>query len=154
MPGYAGKILFIDLSTGAIRIETMSEGIYRDFIGGVGIGVRILFERVKPKVDPLGADNVLGFVTGLLTGTDAPTGSRSMCVAKSPLTGTWGDANCVGNFGPELKAAGYDAVFFSGISAKPAYLLIYDDKVELKDAAHLWGKNAVETEGNPAGGTG
>lgn len=146
MPGYTGRILFINLSTGDIKAEAVPDRIYRDFIGGVGLGVRVLFERIKAMADPLGPDNMLGFVTGLLTGTDVPASPRSMVVAKSPLTGTWGDANCGGNFGPELKAAGYDAIFFSGVSPKPVYLLVDDDKVELKDAAHLWGKDTVETE--------
>lgn len=145
MPGYTGKILVVNLSTGDVRAEVVPDNLYRDFIGGVGLGVRILFERVKAKADALGPDNVLGFVTGPLTGTDAPASARCAVVAKSPLTGTWGDSNCGGNFGPELKAAGYDAIFFSGVSAKPVYLLVDDDKVELRGATHLWGKDTLET---------
>ena len=99
--GYMGKVLFIDLTSGAIKEESLSEDIYRDFIGGAGLGVRILYERMKGKEDPLGPDNMLGFVTGTLTGTGAPSTSRYTVVTKSPLTGTWGDANSGGHFAHE-----------------------------------------------------
>jgi len=113
--GYMGKVLFIDLTSGAIKEKSPSEDIYRDFIGGAGLGVRILYERMKGNEDPLGPDNMLGFVTGPLTGVGAPSTSRYTVVTKSPLTGTWGDANSGGYFAPELKASGYDAVFFSSL---------------------------------------
>ena len=146
MLGYNGKILFVDLSAGAIEEYSPSEEVYRSYIGGAGLGVRILYERMKPGVDPLGPDNILGFMTGPLSGTTAPMSSRHTIVTKSPLTGTWGDANSGGLFSSALKAAGYDAVFFSGISPKPVYLLIHNGKVELRDAGHLWGKDTHETE--------
>ncbi|MGD9241387.1 MAG: aldehyde ferredoxin oxidoreductase N-terminal domain-containing protein, partial [Desulfobacterales bacterium] len=104
--GYAGKIAFVDLTTDEIDIEALDEGLARDFIGGQGIGARILFERQKKGVDPLGPESYLGFTTGPLTGTKVPTGGRYMAVCKSPLTGGWGDANSGGYFGAELKAAG------------------------------------------------
>ena len=144
--GYMGKILFVDLSTGKIEEETPDESLYRDYIGGYGIGARILYDRQKGGVDALGPENILGVITGPLTGTPATTGSRYQAVAKSPLTGGWGDANSGGFFGPYLKSAGYDAVFFTGISEKPVYLLADNGKAELKDAAHLWGKGCYETE--------
>jgi len=140
-----GKVLFIDLTSGSIEEVILEERFYRDFIGGVGLGVRILYERMKPNVDPLGTDNILGFVAGLLTGTPVPCAPRYMVVAKSPLTGTWGDANSGGYFGHELRAAGYNAVFFTGISPKPVYLWLSDGRAELRDAAHLWGKETYET---------
>ena len=144
--GYMGKILFVDLSTGVIKEETPDESLYRDFIGGYGIGARIIYSRQKAGVDPLGPDNILGLVTGPLTGTPAITGARYTAVAKSPITGGWGDANSGGDFGPNLKFAGYDAVFFTGISKKPVYLFINNGKAEIKDAAHLWGKDTYDTE--------
>ncbi len=140
-----GKVLFIDLGSGLSEEVILEEGFYRDFIGGVGLGVRILYERMKPNVDPLGPDNLLGFVAGLLTGTPVPSTPRYMVVAKSPLTGTWGDANSGGYFGHELRAAGYSAFFFTGISPKPVYLWLHDGRAELRDAAHLWGKDTYET---------
>jgi aldehyde:ferredoxin oxidoreductase len=147
MPGcYAGKILFVDLTKGTIKEEKLPEKTYRDFIGGNGLGIRILYERMKPKADPLGPDNILGFVTGPLTATTTPGSGRYTVVAKSPTTGAWAEANSGGFFGPELKWAGYDAVFFTGISPKPVYLFISDGKAELKDASHLWGKDTNETD--------
>ena len=143
--GYNGKILFVDLTSGSIKEESLPEKTYRDFIGGQGLGVRILYEHMKPKADPLGPDNMLGFLVGTLTGTGIH-GARYQVVAKSPLTGGWGDSNCGGSFAGELKAAGYDGVFFSGISPKPVYLFLHDGKAELKDASHLWGKDTTETE--------
>jgi aldehyde:ferredoxin oxidoreductase len=144
--GYAGKIAFVDLTTGEIKAEKLDETLARDFIGGQGLGARILYERQKKGVDPLGPENILGFTTGPLTGTKTPTGGRYMAVCKSPLTGGWGDANSGGYFGAELKAAGWDAVFVSGIAASPKYLMITDDRIQLKDAAQLWGKDTIETE--------
>jgi aldehyde:ferredoxin oxidoreductase len=146
LKGYMGKMLFVDLSKGEIKIETPDESLYRDYIGGYGIGSRVLYDRMKPGVDPLGPENMLGMVTGPCTGTPIPSGARYCVVAKSPLTGGWGDANSGGFFGPYLKFSGYDAVFFTGISKKPVYLLIDEGKAELKDASHLWGKDAYETE--------
>jgi aldehyde:ferredoxin oxidoreductase len=144
--GYNSKIAFVNLSSGEIKEEELDEKTCRQFIGCVGLGVRILYERMKPKEPALGPNNLLGFVTGPLTGTGVPATPRYAVVAKSPLTGTWGDSSSGGFFAPELKAAGFDAVFFSGISRKPVYLLMQDGKAELKDAAHLWGKDTVETE--------
>ena len=144
--GYTGKILFVDLTTGRMREESPPESLYRDFIGGTGLGVRILYEHIKPKADPLGPENVLGFVTGPLTATPTPGSGRLTVVAKSPLTGAWADSNSGGSLGPELKAAGYDAVFFSGVAPKPVYLLLSRGKAELRDASHLWGKDTNETD--------
>lgn len=144
--GYAGKIAFVDLTTGKIETEALGRDLTRQYIGGTGIGVRILFERQRKGIDPLGPENTLGFTTGPLTGTKAPTGARYMAVCKSPLTRGWGDANSGGFFGSELKAAGWDAVFFKGISPYPKYLMISDDRIELKDATQLWGQDTVDTE--------
>ena len=144
--GYVGKIGFVNLSNGEIREQELDEKLARDFIGGHGLGARILFEMQKGGIDPLGPDNILGFVTGPLTGTPVPTGSRYMVVCKSPLTGGWGDANSGGFFGPELKFAGWDAIFVSGIAPKPSYLMITNAGIEIRDASHLWGKDTIETE--------
>ncbi|MDY7040899.1 MAG: aldehyde ferredoxin oxidoreductase family protein [Chloroflexota bacterium] len=146
MKGVMGKLLFVDLTSGEIRVEEPDESLYRDYVGGYGIGAKILYERMKPGADPLGPENIFGIMTGPLTGTQAVTGSRFTVLGKSPKTGTWGDANCGGFFAPALKFSGYDGVFFTGISEKPVYLFIDDGKAELRDANHLWGKDAVETE--------
>ena len=144
--GYIGKMLFVDLSNGAIKEETIEDKMYRDYIGGYGIGARILYSRQKAGVDPLGPENTLGMISGLLTGTPVPSGVRYMAVGKSPLTGGWGEANSGGDFGPYLKFAGFDAVFFTGTSPKPVYLLIDNGTAQLKDAGYLWGKDTYETE--------
>jgi aldehyde:ferredoxin oxidoreductase len=144
--GYIGKILFVDLSTNELKDEVLDEKLSRQFIGGYGIGARILFSQQKAGVDPLGPDNTLGFLTGPFTGTPALSGTRHTVVAKSPLTGGWGDANSGGYFGAFMKFAGYDAVFFTGISEKPVYLFINNGKAELRDAAYLWGKDTRQTE--------
>ncbi|HSW57650.1 MAG TPA: aldehyde ferredoxin oxidoreductase family protein [Dehalococcoidales bacterium] len=144
--GYMGKILWVDLSAGTVKIEKPKVSLYKDFVGGYGLGAKIIYDRQKAGADPLGPDNILGLVAGPLTGTPIPAAARYAAVAKSPLTGGWGDANSGGFFGPYLKFAGFDAVFFVGISPKPVYLLIDEGKAEIKDATHLWGKDSYETE--------
>jgi len=144
--GYTGKVLWADLSTGKIWDEELDEQIYRDYIGGYGIGAKMIYDRQPANTDPLGADAILGFTTGLLTGTGAPFTGRYMVVGKSPLTGTWGDSNSGGYFAPMLKRTGYDAVFFKGISEKPVMLVVNEDKAELVDASFVWGKDSYETE--------
>jgi aldehyde:ferredoxin oxidoreductase len=145
--GYMDKILFVDLSTGLITEETPSEKLYREYVGGYGVGARIVLDRQRAGVDALGPENTLGFMTGPLTGTDYPYGTRyTVFIGKSPLTGGWGDANSGGDFGPYLKFSGFDGVIFTGKADKPVYLLIRDGKAELRDAGHLWGKDTVETE--------
>jgi hypothetical protein len=144
--GYMGKVLNVDLGDGAMRNEEPDEKLQRDFIGGYGMGARMLFSRQPGGVDPLGPTNTLGFLTGPLTGTPALSGARYVVVGKSPLTGGWADANSGGYFGPHLKFAGYDGVLFSGASERPVYLHIDDGKATLKDATHLWGKDTFETE--------
>jgi aldehyde:ferredoxin oxidoreductase len=144
--GYVGKTLWVDLTEGRASDEVLDDALGRAFIGGYGLGAKTLFDRQKAGVDPLAAEGIIGFLTGPLTGTEALGGSRYTVVGKSPLTGGWGDANSGGDFGPYLKFAGYDGVFFTGISEKPVYLMIGDGKVEIRDAAHLWGKDCYETE--------
>ena len=144
--GYIGKLLFIDLTKGTFEEKTLSEELARNFIGGYGIGARLLYDRMKPRVDPLGPNNILGFISGPLNGTGVMFGGRYTVVCKSPVTGGWNDANSGGFFGPELKRAGFDGVFISGASDKPVYLFIKDGKAEIRDARALWGKDIVETE--------
>ncbi|MBP1688798.1 MAG: Aldehyde ferredoxin oxidoreductase [Deltaproteobacteria bacterium] len=144
--GYTGKILNVDLTSGTTAIEQLPDSIYEQYLGGYGLGARILFDRVPAGADPLGHDNILGFVPGLLTGTGALFAGRWMVVGKSPLTGGWGDANCGGDLGPDLKKAGFDGIFVRGIASKPVYLLVDRGTIALRDAGHLWGLDAIDTE--------
>jgi aldehyde:ferredoxin oxidoreductase len=144
--GYCGKMAFVDLTSGEVREKRLDEALAQDFIGGYGVGVRILYEHQRKGIDPLSPESTIGFTTGPLTGTKVPTGGRYMVVGKSPLTGGWGDANSGGYFGSELKAAGWDAVFVTGVASSATYLLIRDDQIMLRDASSLWGMDTVETE--------
>lgn len=147
MFGYAGRILRIDLSSGAYKAEPLKEEIAKKYIGGIGLGMRLLTDNSKPGVNPLSPENPLVLATGPFSGTMAPTGGNGHAfVSKSPLTGGVGEAKSHGFFGAELKRAGYDAVIFEGKSEKPVYVWIDDDNVQLMDAKHLWGKSPMETE--------
>jgi aldehyde:ferredoxin oxidoreductase len=117
-----GKMLMANLTNNELKDEVLDEKLGRQFIGGYGIGARIIFSRQNAGVDPLGPDNTLGILTGPFTSTPALSGTKFTVVGKSPLTGGWGDANSGGYFGARLKFAGYDAVFFTGKSEKPIYL--------------------------------
>lgn len=143
--GYVGKMLFVNLTDGTFEEKELTEEMASKYIGGYGIGAKVLYDMMPPNVDPLGPENMLGFVTGPANGAKAFFGGRYTLVCKSPVTGGWNDANSGGYFGPELKKAGFDAVFFTGVSSKPVYLYINDGKVELRDATHLWGKDSKET---------
>jgi len=144
--GFMGQLLNVDLTSGLMRAEPLDERLCRDYIGGYGLAARLLYDRIPKGADPLGPQNVLGFMTGPLTGTPAIIGSRFVVVAKSPKTGGWGDANCGGHFGPHLKFAGFDGVLFSGIAPKPVYLLIDEGQAQLLDAADLWGLGVTALE--------
>src|SRR5450830_1184250 len=144
--GVAGKILWVDLSAGTCQVEAVPESVYEHYLAGIGLAAYYLYRRIPAIAEALGPENVLAFVPGLLTGTGAMMTGRWMVAGKSPLTGTWGDANCGGTLAPAIKSAGYDGIFFSGISAKPVYLYVDHNPAELRDAGELWGKDARETE--------
>jgi len=143
--GAMGKVLWVDLTAGTMTEETIADEVYEAVLTGVGLGVRLLYDRIPADADPLGPDNILGFTSGFLCGTGALFMGRWMVMGKSPLTGGWGDSNCGGNFAPAIKRAGYDALFFTGISPRPVYLKITGAPT-LVDATHLWGLDAVESE--------
>ena len=145
--GYAGRILFVDLTTQEIRTEPLSEQMAEEYIGGNGIGAKLLYDLVPAKADALGPENVLILAVGPTQGTSMPAvNSRTVLITKSPLTGFFIDSYFGGQFGAELKYAGYDAVVITGRSAKPVYIWVDDDRVELRDAAHLWGKKTVDAQ--------
>ena len=144
--GTMGKILMVDLSSGTISVETPSDEVYLKYLGGYGLGAYYLYKLQKAGVDALGPESHLGFFTGVLTGTPALSGNRYFVVGKSPKTGTWGDANSGGTFGPIMKAAGFDGVIFRGISAKPVYLLLDHGRAELLPADAWWGLDTNDLE--------
>ncbi|MBM4041509.1 MAG: aldehyde ferredoxin oxidoreductase family protein [Planctomycetes bacterium] len=146
VPGTMGKIAFVDLAKGKVAIESPADEVYRKYLGGYGLGAYYLYTRMKAKVDPLGPQNTLGLLAGPLSGTPAVCGNRFAAVGKSPKTGGFGDANCGGDFGPKLKFAGLDGIFFTGKAKKPAYVVIHKGAVEVKDAADLWGGDVAATE--------
>jgi len=146
MNGWMGKILRVDLTKGRIVTEDLNPDLAKEFIGGRGLASKVLFDEVDPQVDALSPENKLIFSTGPLTGTGAVTSSRYMVATKSPLTGAIACSNSGGYFGPELKFAGYDLIILEGRSDNPVYLWIEDDRVELRRAEHLWGKDTSQTE--------
>lgn len=144
MNRYSGKILFIDLSEN--QTSTIETSIYsRKYLGGRGIGVKLLYDMVRPKQDPLGPENILVFMTGPLTGTLTPSSGRVDIVTTSPESNLLGGSNAGGFWGPELKWAGYDGVVIKGKAKNPVYIQIYNDEVKIKDAQKLWGKDVFET---------
>ena len=147
MHGYAGRVLHVDLTTGKTHVEPLNVEYAKKYIGGIGLGMRLLLDYSKPGVDPFSPENPLILTTGPISGTVWPTGGNGHAfVSKSPQSFGVGESKSHGSFGTELKRAGYDAVIFTGKSEKPVYLWIDDDTVQLRDAKHLMGKSPSETE--------
>jgi aldehyde:ferredoxin oxidoreductase len=145
--GYAGKILYIDLTTGKTRTEKLSEDDAKNYIGGIGLGMKLYLSNSKAGVNPLSSENPLVLALGPVSGTMFPTGGNGHAfISKSPETGGVGEAVSHGTFGAELKRAGYDAVILTGKAEKPVYLWIDDAAVQLLDASNVWGKSPFETE--------
>jgi aldehyde:ferredoxin oxidoreductase len=145
--GYAGRVLYIDLTTGKTNVEPLNEDYAKKYIGGIGLGMRLWLDHSKARVDPFSSENPLILTTGPIAGTVWPTGGNGHAfVSKSPQSYGVGEAKAHGTFGTELKRAGYDAVIFKGKAEKPVYVWIDDDSVQLLDASHLMGKSPAETE--------
>ena len=146
MKGYWGRILYIDLSDSTITTITPDERLYRDYIGGSGIGARLLFDMTGPETDPLGPDNPIIWMTGPFTGTKVPTSGRHEITSRSPLTGIFGESDAGGRFGTALKRSGWDGLIVKGISDKPAIIVIKDENVTIEPAGDLWGKDTFYTD--------
>jgi aldehyde:ferredoxin oxidoreductase len=144
--GYLGKHLFVDLTNKKITEEYFDDETARNYLGGYGMGAKILYERQKKGIDPFGEENYIGILAGPLTGTSLPFVSRYVVVSKSPLTNVWGDANGSGFFGPGLKLSGHDGIFLHGVSEKPVYLSVKNNTSAICDASDLWGKDTYATE--------
>ncbi len=143
--GYAGKLLYVNLTEGSVEKRPLDRDLALNYIGGRGFSSRILFDELKPGTDPLSPENRLILATGPLNGTPTPSASRLVVAAKSPLTGALGDASSGGYFAPELKYAGFDAVVFQGRATHPVYLWVDDGKAEIRSARRLWGQKIHET---------
>jgi len=142
--GWMNKIVKIDVSSGQQKIMDVNENLRRKYLGGRGLGVKLYTDMCSADIDPFSAENPLIFLTGPLTGL-IPTAGRYQVISRSPQTGTICDASSGGVFGNVLKKTGIDGFIVTGKAEKPIYLLITDDKIEIKDASHLWRKNTHET---------
>ena len=145
LKGFIGKILTVNLNNQEISEELLNEKIAKDFLGGAGYCCRYLYDYIDKDTDPISPDNVLMFMTGPFCGSPIPTSGKFVVCAKSPYTGIWGESNCGGYFGPELKKAGYDGIVIKGASESPVYLEITENKAKIKDASFLWGKGIIDT---------
>jgi aldehyde:ferredoxin oxidoreductase len=146
--GFTGKILRINLTTEKISFETLEETFYRRYFGGRGLISYYLLNELEPKTNPLSPENKLIFACGPVTGAPFSGSGRNSVGAKSPLTGAYGEAEAGGFWGAELKRAGFDAIIVEGKASSPVYLWIHNQKMELRDASHLWGleiKKSQET---------
>lgn len=144
MSGYMGKILRVNLTDRTVKVEPLDLKVAQKYLGSRGLGVKIMVDEVPANVDPFSEENKIIIATGALTGAPVPTSGRYMVISKSPLTGTIAIANSGGYWGPKFKATGHDAIIFEGKADKPVYLYIEDDKIEIRDASHIWGKTVSE----------
>ncbi|MBN2875279.1 MAG: hypothetical protein JXM71_09315, partial [Spirochaetales bacterium] len=141
-----GTVLRVDLGTRTFEERAVPAGIYERHLGGLGVAAALLYDEIPAGADPLGPDNVLCFVSGLLTGTGVVMTGRWMVACKSPLTGGWGDANCGGTLSPAIKRCGWDAILFRGVASEPLVFVADDAGPRLESAGELWGQDAVASE--------
>ncbi|MDI6754999.1 MAG: aldehyde ferredoxin oxidoreductase N-terminal domain-containing protein, partial [Thermodesulfobacteriota bacterium] len=146
MKGICGKLLEIDLTSGKTKNTIISDEMFEKYLGGRGLGARLLFDLLPPKTDPLSPENVLIFLTGPLTGSMVTGSSKFVVVIKSPLTQGWCDSYSSGRIAVELKKAGYDGMVIRGKSNHPCYLKIDESGIEIREADWIWGKDSIETE--------
>lgn len=144
--GTSGKILRVDLTQRSIKTETFDEEFYRLYPGGKALATYFLLRELAPHTEPLDPENILIFANGLLTGAPFSTATRFTAVARSPLTRGFGETEAGGYWGPELKMAGWEAIIVTGRANQPVYLWIHDDQAEIRDAAHLWGREPEEAQ--------
>ena len=145
MFGWTGRTIIVDLSSHSITESRTGAKQAREYLGGRGLGIKLMSELANPTVDPFSSDNILVFATGPLTGTTVPMSGHYSIITKSPLTYTIFDSNAGGHFAKSMKSAGIDALVITGRSEIPVYLSIYDEDVDIVDADHLWGKDTRET---------
>jgi len=146
MKGTHGKLLEVDLTSGKTRDLPIPEEYFHGYLGGRGLGARLLFDMLPQGVDPLSPENLLFFLTGPLTGSMTTGSSKFVVVTKSPATRGWCDAYSSGRIAVQLKKVGYDGMVIRGRANEPCYLRIDDQGLDIRDARHLWGKDSFETE--------
>ncbi len=142
--GYFGKQLRISLDTQETRVEEIDSAVLKKYLGGVGYGARVLYDEIKKGIDPLSADNKIIFATSPLTANNIPGGGSIMLCFKSPLTHIWGESRCGGDFGPDIRRAGFDALIIEGRAPEPVFLEINDDAVSLRPAGHMVGEKVTD----------
>lgn len=145
-PTITPKILWVDLTNHKTWEERLDPDIYRLLPGGRGLGAYLLLRHLPPGTEPLSPENILILANGVLTGAPFSTATRYSAIARSPLTGGYGESEAGGFWGPELKSAGWEAIVFLGRSPQPVYLWIRDDQVEIRDGAHLWGREPAQVQ--------
>lgn len=146
--GYRGKILHVDLTNRRIEVEEKDDAFYRTYLGGRGIGYYYLLKEAPPLIDPFSPQNILVLATGVMTGSPIAASCRFSAIGKSPLTGTAGESEAAGFFGPSLKSAGFDAIVFRGRADIPVYLWVTGGRAEIRDASHLTKEGAKEVQGS------
>ena len=146
MKGYFGKFLKVDLTTKRIEDYTLSDDDLNNYVGGSTLAAKIIYDYVRPGMDPLAAENPLVFAAGPFIGSNVPMVSRGAICAIAPGTGLWGEATTGGQFPMRLKGSGFDGLLITGRAEKPVYLYVKDGKGEIRDAAHLWGQDSYETQ--------
>ncbi len=145
MYGSHGKILRVDLAKASVSQEAIPQDLFDKYLAGAALASHYLYHEVPKGADPLGAENKLIAMTGSLTGTIAPSTGRFAWVFKSPLTDIWAQSNSAGFWGVDFKKTGFDGIIFEGVSPNPVYLVVEEDKADLRSAKHLWGKSVSET---------
>ncbi len=139
-------ILKIDLTTRQTETYTIPIAWERDFLGGASLAARLLYDTLTPELDPLSPESPLLILNGPLSGTAGPVVGRFVVCGKSPATGLWAESNIGGHWGPELRSAGFDGVWVTGRAERPVYLWIHDDRVEVRDASHIWGQDTCDLQ--------
>ncbi|MBA4394237.1 MAG: aldehyde ferredoxin oxidoreductase, partial [Desulfobacca sp.] len=154
MKGYFGKFLHIDLTSRKIEARPLSDADLKHYVGGSTLAAKLIYDYVKPGMDPLAPENPLVFATGPFTGTNVPMVSRAAICGIAPGTGLWGEATTGGHFPLRLKGTGYDGLVITGQAEKPVYVVIQEGRAEIRDAAHLWGRDSYQTQEMIAGEVG
>ncbi len=144
--GYHGRILHVDLTTSRLEVEKPADSFYRQYMGGSAMGAYYLLKHTPPGADPLGVENTLSLMVGVVTGAPISGQSRVCATAKSPVTGLVGDSQAGGFWPAELKAAGFDGIVIHGKAEQPVFLWVHDEAAELRDANHLWGQFTAQVE--------